>query len=161
MRNWGVEIVSSDTIAKFDSLSFDDESREDRELQKKRDFRELAFFVEGTRMKKIVSVLLVGIAIFTFAFGRPALAGDAAKGARIFAANCASCHAGGRNLVQANKSLKKADLDKYGMNSLDAIVNQVTKGKRAMPAFKGRLTADKIENVATYVLQQANEKDWK
>jgi len=111
-------------------------------------------------MKKIVSVLLLTIAIFTFAFGRPALAGDAAKGAKIFSANCASCHAGGKNLVQANKSLKKDDLDKYGMNSLEAIVNQVTKGKRAMPAFKSRLTPDKIEDVATYVLEEANEKDW-
>jgi len=112
-------------------------------------------------MKKIVSVLLVGIAIFTLAFGRPALAGDAAKGAKIFTANCASCHAGGRNLVQANKSLKKDDLDKYGMNSLDAIINQVTKGKSAMPAFKGRLKTEQIEHVAAYVLQEANEKNWK
>lgn len=112
-------------------------------------------------MKRILSVLLLSIAIFTFAFSAPAFAGDAAKGASIFKANCAQCHLGGKNLVQANKSLKKADLDKYGMNSAEAIIAQVTNGKNAMPAFKGRLKSAQIEDVTAYVLEQANEKGWK
>jgi cytochrome c6 len=112
-------------------------------------------------MRKVLLVLLLAIAIFTFSFNRPAIAGDATKGAKIFSTNCAQCHAGGKNLVQANKSLKKADLDKYAMNSLEAVVAQVTKGKNAMPAFKGRLKSEQIEDVATYVLTQANDKDWK
>ncbi|MEC4812874.1 MAG: c-type cytochrome [Scytonema sp. PMC 1069.18] len=111
-------------------------------------------------MKKILSILLLGIAIFTFAFNRPALAADAAKGAKLFTANCASCHAKGKNLVQANKSLKKSDLEKYGMYSAEAIIAQVTKGKNAMPAFKGRLKPEQIEDVAAYVLEQA-DKGWK
>jgi cytochrome c6 len=110
-------------------------------------------------MKKILSVLLLGIAIFTFAFSSPALAGDSASGAKVFSANCASCHAGGKNLVQANKTLKKDALEKYGMNSAEAIIAQVTNGKNAMPAFKGRLKPDQIENVAAYVLEQA-DKGW-
>ncbi|MEA5593849.1 cytochrome c6 PetJ [Rivularia sp. UHCC 0363] len=109
-------------------------------------------------MKKIVSILLLGVAIFSFAFGRPALA-DASAGAAVFNANCASCHAGGRNLVQANKSLSKADLEKYGMNSIEAITNQVTNGKNAMPAFKGRLKDTQIQDVAAYVLSKA-ESGW-
>ena len=111
-------------------------------------------------MKKIVSVLLLGIAIFNFALSSPALAADAASGAKVFSANCASCHAGGRNLVNAAKTLKKADLEKYGMYSAEAIVYQTTNGKGAMPAFKGRLKAEQIENVAAYVLQQA-DNGWK
>ncbi len=111
-------------------------------------------------MKKIISVLLLGIAIFTFAFSSPALAADAASGAKVFSANCASCHAGGRNLVNAKKTLKKADLEKYGMYSADAIIAQVTKGKGAMPAFGKKLKAEQIENVAAYVLEQA-DNDWK
>jgi cytochrome c6 len=110
-------------------------------------------------MKKILSVLLLGIAIFTFAFSSPALAGDSASGAKVFSANCASCHAGGKNLVQANKTLKKDALEKYGMNSAEAIIAQVTNGKNAMPAFKGRLKPTQIEDVAAYVLEQA-EKGW-
>jgi cytochrome c6 len=110
-------------------------------------------------MKRIVSVLLLGITIFTFAFSRPAFAGDATLGAKVFTANCAQCHAGGKNLVNAQKTLKKEDLEKYGMNSAEAIITQVTKGKGAMPAFGGRLNAEQIENVAAYVLEQA-EKGW-
>jgi cytochrome c6 len=111
-------------------------------------------------MKKIISVLLLGITIFTFAFSSPALAADAVDGAKVFSANCASCHAGGKNLVNAAKSLKKTDLEKYGMYSAEAIIAQVTKGKNAMPAFKGRVKPAQIENVAAYVLEQA-DKGWK
>lgn len=110
-------------------------------------------------MSKILSVLWIAIALFTFALARPALAADTANGAKVFSANCASCHIGGRNIVMANKTLKKEALTKYGMDSLDAIINQVTKGKNAMPAFKGRLNAQQIEDVANYVLEQA-EKGW-
>ncbi|BAZ52142.1 cytochrome c class I [Nostoc sp. NIES-4103] len=110
-------------------------------------------------MKKILSILLLGITIFTVAFSSPALA-DAASGAKIFSANCASCHAGGKNLVKAEKSLKKDALEKYGLYSAEAIIAQVTNGKNAMPAFKGRLKPNQIEDVAAYVLEQA-DKDWK
>jgi cytochrome c6 len=110
-------------------------------------------------MKKIISVLLVGIAIFTFAFSSPAFAADSTSGKKIFAANCASCHAGGKNLVQANKTLKKEALQKYNMYSAEAIITQVTKGKGAMPAFKGRLKDNQIEDVAAYVLEKA-DKNW-
>ncbi|MBD2294700.1 c-type cytochrome [Anabaena sphaerica FACHB-251] len=110
-------------------------------------------------MKKIISVLLLGITIFTFAFSSPALAADAASGAKLFSANCASCHAGGKNLVNAAKSLKKEALEKYGLYSTEGIIAQVTNGKGAMPAFKDRLKAAQIEDVAAYVLEQA-EAGW-
>ena len=94
-----------------------------------------------------------------FAFATPALAGDAASGGKIFSANCAACHAGGRNVVNAAKTLQKDALEKYEMNSIEAITYQVNNGKNAMPAFKGRLTDAQIEDVATYVLSQA-EGGW-
>lgn len=110
-------------------------------------------------LKKLVSVVMLAIALLTVSFARPAMAGDAANGAKIFSANCAACHAGGNNVIMAGKTLKKDALEKYGMNSLEAITNQVTKGKNAMPAFGGRLTTAQIEDVATYVLSKA-EKGW-
>jgi cytochrome c6 len=110
-------------------------------------------------LKKFLSVLGIAIALFTFALARPTFAADASNGAKIFSANCAACHMGGRNVVMADKTLKKAALTKYGMDSLDAIINQVTNGKNAMPAFKGRLNTQQIEDVATYVLEQS-EKGW-
>lgn len=110
-------------------------------------------------LKKLVSVVMLAIALLTVSFARPAMAGDAANGAKIFSANCAACHAGGNNVIMSTKTLKKDALEKFSMNSLDAITTQVTKGKNAMPAFGGRLTASQIEDVATYVLSQA-EKGW-
>ncbi|MER3589676.1 MAG: cytochrome C6, partial [Mastigocladus sp. ERB_26_1] len=56
--------------------------------------------------------------------------------------------------------LNKSDLEKYGMNSAEAIIAQVTNGKNAMPAFKARLKPEQIEDVAAYVLGEA-EKGWK
>ncbi len=103
-------------------------------------------------MKKILSILLVAAAIFGIGFNRPALA----DGAQIFTANCNACHAGGKNLVSPQKTLSKADLEKYGMYSKEAIVNQVTNGKGAMPRFGGRLKPEQIEEVADYVLSKAD-----
>jgi cytochrome c6 len=110
-------------------------------------------------LRKLLSLVLSAIALFTLAFSSPALAGDAANGAKIFSANCAACHMGGNNVIMAQKTLKKDALEKFGMNSVEAITTQVTNGKNAMPAFKGRLSASQIEDVATYVLEQS-EKGW-
>lgn len=97
-------------------------------------------------------------ALLTFTFASPAFA-NAAAGAQVFSSNCAACHIGGGNAVNAAKTLKKADLEQYEMNSAEKIVYQVTNGKNAMPAFKGRLTDDQIASVAEYVLQQS-ETGW-
>ena len=110
-------------------------------------------------MKKIVSICLAAIAAFML-LATPARAdGDVTAGAGIFSANCAACHAGGKNVVNPAKTLKKEDLEKYDMLSEEAIVTQVTNGKAAMPAFKGRLKPAQIENVAAYVVSQA-EAGW-
>lgn len=111
-------------------------------------------------MKKILGLILLLITVVSFSFASPALAGDAAKGAAIFSANCASCHMGGKNVVNPAKTLQKEDLEKYGMYDLESIKTQVTNGKGAMPAFASRLSAEDIENVAAYVLAQA-DKGWK
>ncbi len=108
---------------------------------------------------KLLSTLLVLLTAAMFTFITPAIAGDAASGAKIFSANCAACHAGGKNVISGAKTLKKDALDKYEMNSLEAITHQVNNGKNAMPAFKGRLTDAQIDDVATYVLSQA-EQGW-
>lgn len=111
-------------------------------------------------LKRLLSIALLAIAILTVGFGRPALAGDAANGAKLFSANCAACHIGGGNVVMGMKTLKKEALEKYGMNSIEAITTQITKGKSAMPAFLGRLKPEQIDDIAAYVLEQSG-KDWK
>jgi len=91
----------------------------------------------------------------------PAIAAavDLKNGAKIFNANCSACHLGGKNLIITSKTLKKEALQKYGMDSLTAIKTQVLNGKNAMPAFKSRLNQIQIEDVAAFVLHQA-EQGW-
>ncbi len=110
-------------------------------------------------MKKLLSIL-IAVLLLTVAIAPSAIAGDVTNGARVFSANCASCHTGGKNVVQPNKNLQKATLEKYNMYSSAAIVTQVTQGKGAMPAFGKRLNIGQVEDVAAYVLAQA-DKDWK
>ncbi len=111
-------------------------------------------------MKRLLSLILLVFACFCLSFASPALAGDTAAGKGIFTANCNACHLGGGNVVAgASKGLTKSALTKNGVDTLEKIVYQVTNGKNAMPAFKGRLTAEQIENVAAYVLSQA-ETGW-
>ncbi len=110
-------------------------------------------------MKRLGFVLTLMAAALTFWLASPAQAADSAHGGQVFATNCAACHIGGGNVVNGAKTLKQADLEQYGMASIEAITNQVTNGKAAMPAFKGRLSAEDIADVATYVLSQA-EKGW-
>lgn len=110
-------------------------------------------------LTKLLSMLFVFLTAVLFVFATPALAGDAQSGAKIFSANCAACHAGGRNVINGAKTLQKNALEKYEMNSIDAITYQVVHGKNAMPAFKGRLSDAQIDDVATYVLSQS-EKGW-
>ncbi len=111
------------------------------------------------RFFSAVAVALVAIALTFTSSVNPAFAGDAAAGGQIFSANCAACHIGGGNVINAQKTLKQADLDANGKNTIEAIVTQVTNGNGAMPAFGGKLSAEDIENVATYVLGQA-EAGW-
>mmetsp|Transcript_69 Transcript_69/g.104 ORF Transcript_69/g.104 Transcript_69/m.104 type:complete len:146 (-) Transcript_69:348-785(-) len=92
----------------------------------------------------------------------PAFAGSADAGGLVFSANCAACHAGGNNVIQAEKTLKKDALVSYlsGGFKESSIVTQVTNGKNAMPAFGGRLSDEEIGDVAAYVFATAEADAW-
>lgn len=109
-------------------------------------------------MKKILSILLIAVAIVVTGFTNPALA----DGASTFAGKCAACHIGGGNILNPAKTLSLADLTANGKASVDAIITQVTNGAAgppAMPAFGGILSDEEIAAVAAYVLEQA-EAGW-
>ena len=109
-------------------------------------------------MKRFISAVAIAFSLVAVMV-MPAYAADAAAGGKVFTANCAACHAGGNNLVISTKNLRKDTLESYDMYSAEAIEHQVINGKNAMPAFSGRLSDEQIENVAAYVMQQA-EKGW-
>ncbi|MCX5963071.1 MAG: c-type cytochrome [Cyanobacteria bacterium] len=106
---------------------------------------------------QLIAIVTVFAAMLSFTM--PAYATDAEAGGKVFAANCAACHARGRNAVNPAKTLQKAALEKYKMYSEAAIITQVTNGKNAMPAFGKKLQSEQIENVAAYILAQA-DKNW-
>lgn len=74
--------------------------------------------------------------------------GDPAAGQEIFAANCGSCHtleeAGTSGTIGPN--LDESSLD------FEAVVEQVTNGGGAMPAFEGTLTEEQIRDVSAFVV---------
>jgi len=110
-------------------------------------------------LKKNFSILVLLIIVAIINYATNTYAADIMAGEQIFNANCSACHTGGNNVIMPEKTLKKEILTANQMNNVEAITNQVTNGKNAMPAFGGRLTEDDINNVANYVLNQA-EQGW-
>ena len=80
----------------------------------------------------------------------PAAAGG---GEQLFSDNCASCH----TLAAAGASGKVGpDLDSLQPGP-DLVVKQVNSGGGAMPSFKGKLTDAQIQELATYVSDNASK----
>ena len=104
---------------------------------------------------KLLLSLFVMLSSICISYNSSVLAASIEDGEKIFNANCAACHAGGKNVIMPNKTLEYDTLHNYEMDSIDAITTQVTYGKNAMPSFRGRLTDNDIENVANYVLSQS------
>jgi cytochrome c6 len=109
-------------------------------------------------MRRLLSLIALCLALVLGA--TPSFAADAAHGAQVFSANCAACHMGGGNVVNAERTLKKDALEAYLANYGDgpeaAVAYQVTNGKNAMPAFGGKLSEADISDVAAYVIEQSN-----
>ena len=103
-------------------------------------------------LKKFLAMAFAIITAAALSFASPVLA----DGAATFTANCNACHGGGLNYINPTATLSKADLEKNGKYSLDAIITQVTYGKAPMPAFGGRLSDEAIAEVAEFVLSQAD-----
>lgn len=111
-------------------------------------------------MKRLLTVLLITSFLFFSNFTLPAIASDMSNGAEVFSVHCAGCHINGGNIIRRGKNLHKKALQKYGMDSVEAIASIVTNGKNNMSAYKDRLTSQQIEDVAVYVLEQA-ETGWR
>jgi len=80
--------------------------------------------------------------------------GDAAAGAGVWeTAGCGGCHA----LAAAGSAGNVGpNLDEL-KPSYDQVLDIVTNGRGAMPAFSGQLSEDDIKNVAAYVSQSAGQ----
>ncbi|BAZ68232.1 MAG: c-type cytochrome [Pelatocladus maniniholoensis HA4357-MV3] len=110
--------------------------------------------------KTTLKFTLLLFTLLIISFSQPALAADTTNGAKIFDVHCAGCHINGSNIVRRGKNLKLKALKKYGMDSIEAISSLVANGKNNMSAYKDLLSEQEIQDVAAYVLQQA-EKSWR
>jgi len=79
----------------------------------------------------------------------PALPGNVAHGAIVFAANCAICHGATGLGGNGGPSLSTIPAAK----SMPAVVHQVTNGGGGMPPFSGTLTKQQIADVSAYVVK--------
>jgi cytochrome c6 len=110
---------------------------------------------------------IVAVALpFFWSFGvsppQQASAADVARGATLFTANCAGCHAGGQNFVKEKKTLQKEALQKY-LGSTEAVQIQdfVQNGMpHKLLAMRIPMDTDSYADVATYVSEQALGDKW-
>ena len=114
------------------------------------------------RLAKLLATI-AAVAALSIAPAAQASTGSIEQGEQIFAHNCAACHMGGGNVIQASRTLKIGDLnehlDEYRQTPLEAIEHQIEDGKNAMPAYGDKLSEEEIIAVATFVEHQA-EQGW-
>ncbi len=114
-----------------------------------------------TRLVGLACMTLIGAAtILVMPAAIAADSTDLANGSQVFQAHCEGCHINGGNIIRRGKTLKLNALKRNGMDSLEGIAQIVTHGKNNMSAFHDRLTEQQIQDVAAYVLDQA-ETGWK
>ncbi|KAL4422090.1 hypothetical protein ABPG77_001558 [Micractinium sp. CCAP 211/92] len=92
---------------------------------------------------------------------------QAVDAAAVFSRSCAGCHAGGGNVIRRDATLQLGDLQKNGLDGVEALYGIIYRGRNSMPGFgqecapRGactfgpRLADEDIQQLAAYVLAQA------
>jgi cytochrome c6 len=112
------------------------------------------------------SMTVLASTLLLVSLASPASAGDIGRGEILFTGNCASCHMGGTNVVNEQRTLKKDALEQFGIG-LDqpGIQTFVTNSMRHknLVFFRvegGKLTPSQWEDVTTYISDQAKGDKW-
>ena len=111
-------------------------------------------------MKQLLTMVLTILIALTLFGNTSVLAADTSNAAKIFSVQCAGCHPNGGNIIRRGKNLRQRALRRNGLDSIEAIASLVANGKNNMSAFNDRLSKQEIEDVAAYVLEQA-QKGWR
>ena len=85
----------------------------------------------------------------------PGAAWGSGDGAALFSQHCAGCHVYGGNIIRRGKTLKLAALERQGLASPEAIAAIAAAGVGQMGGYGAVLGEPGVEQVATYVWQQA------
>lgn len=108
--------------------------------------------------KRIIAILIAVVVLVWLPTS--ANAANLEQGEKVFELQCAGCHVNGGNIIRRGKNLKLKALERNGYGTIEAISEIVTHGKANMSAYNDRLSAEEIQAVAAYVLEQAN-RGWK
>jgi cytochrome c2 len=90
-------------------------------------------------------IILTALAVMGM-MGTPAIASDTPDGAKIFKKKCAMCHKVDKKKV--GPAVKAMNQDAEMLRSV--IVN----GKKMMPKYSGKLSAEEIDAVVAYLKEQ-------
>lgn len=77
--------------------------------------------------------------------------------AALFEVHCAGCHPHGGNIIRRGKTLKARALEHYGYKGTPEIAALIRQGKGNMSAYADRLSSREIDQLADYVLSQAQQ----
>ncbi|MCM0082417.1 c-type cytochrome [Geomonas sp. Red32] len=84
---------------------------------------------------------------------QPSPASTGLTGEALFKQYCASCHPDGGNVMNAKKTLKKADLDANGVKTADDVVKLMRNPGQGMTKFPvTQISDDDAKKVADYTL---------
>ena len=99
-------------------------------------------------MKKMA--ILLTLALFVILSSPAALADDAAA---LYKAKCASCHGADGKASPVGKKMGAKDLQDPELKKATEAqwIEISTKGKNKMPKYEGKLTADQIKQLVTYM----------
>jgi cytochrome c6 len=111
---------------------------------------------------RLLALLLLGLALL---FWSPAAWGAVSdpvvlqRGAKLFNNHCAGCHINGGNVVRRNKTLRRQDLLREGINGPADVARIAAAGKGQMSGYAKVLGDGGPDAVGAWVWKQA-EQGW-
>ena len=100
-------------------------------------------------MRRVVPLLVLGLALA--ACGGPDIPADA-TGEEIYPITCARCHGGDLQGIGTTPPIGAGS--PASLQPRQYLVDTVTNGRSRMPAFRNTLTADQIDLVVDYVMDE-------
>jgi len=107
-----------------------------------------------TYYKKIIAIaLLSASAVAGLLLVNSAADTNEINGESEFKEHCASCHAGGGNIIRADKTLSSKDREEYGIKTSIDIVSLIRKPGEGMTAFDEKTISDQeAKAIADYII---------
>lgn len=102
----------------------------------------------------VVTVAMLSVSLFATVGFCDTKKGGKIDGKHEFEEHCASCHAGGKNIVNPKKPLSKASLASHGIKTDKDIVAKMRNPGPGMTKFDAKAVSDnEAKAIADYILK--------